>query len=31
LGESVKCKSSKSTSKPKISEEPGISGFLIGF
>jgi hypothetical protein len=31
LGELVKCKSSKSISKPKISEKSDISGFLARF
>jgi hypothetical protein len=31
LGESVKCKLSKSIHKPKVPEKPGISGFLTGF
>jgi hypothetical protein len=31
LGESVKCKSSKSIHKPKVPEKPDIFGFLTGF
>jgi hypothetical protein len=31
LGESVKCKSSKSIHKPKFLEKLDLSGFLTGF
>jgi hypothetical protein len=31
LGESIKCKSSKSINKPKFPEKLDLSGFLTGF